>query len=178
MAHKFKRRSGADKTGRSKFPEPFVLLRRYLLDSEAYRSLKPIPRAAYTELRRRYNGSNNGEISCSIREMADRINCSKDSASDAFDELLAKGFIKQARPASFHFKVRHAPTWILTEENYADQLPTKEFMRWSVSKEKAGPESRTAGPEQRTVSEKKDRSNGQAVLKTGPNGHYERGSRS
>lgn len=178
MAGKFKRRSGADKTGRSKFPEKFVMLRRYVLQSDAYRSLKPIPRAAYTELRRRFNGHNNGEISCSIREIVAAINCSRDSAGAAFRELEEKGFIKCARQADFNYKLRHAPTWILTEENYGNELPTKEFMRWQSAKEKHGPESRTSGPENRTVSENKDRMNCNSVLKTGPTRQNEPGSRS
>jgi hypothetical protein len=178
MANNFKKRGGANNAGRSKFPETFVMLRRYLIQSDAYRSLKPIPRAAYTELRRRFNGRNNGEISCSIREIVAEVHCSKDSASAAFKELQAKGFIKQSRPASFHYKVPHAPTWILTEENYGNELPTKDFMRWRVTEENAGPDKRTVDPETRTRVPKEGPKNGAMVLKKGPCAVVEPSSRS
>jgi hypothetical protein len=166
--NRFKRRSGADKTGRSKFPETFVKLTRHLLRSEAYLSLKPIPRAVYTELRRRFNGKNNGGITCSLREIETEVNCSKDSAAKAFAELQEKGFIKCSQPGSFSWKVRHAPSWVLTEESYRDELPTNEFLRWSAPEEKPGPEKRTVGPETRTRVPKEGPKNGASVLEQGP----------
>jgi hypothetical protein len=139
-----------DKTGRSKGSARFVKLDHYLLDSEAYRSMRALPRAVYTLLRRRFNGSNNGEILCSIRDIVHECLCSKDGAAAALEELVLKGFVKCAQHGSFHFKLRHAPKWILTEEAYREQLPTKEFMRWRAPKENHGPETRTAGPGMRT----------------------------
>jgi hypothetical protein len=168
MSSKFRKRGGANQTGRSKYPETFVMLMKHLLQSDAYRSLKPIPRAVYTELRRRYNGRNNGEISCSVREIAAEVHCSKDSASAAFDELQAKGFIKQSRPASFHYKVRHAPTWILTEENYGTELPTKEYLRWRAIEKNDGPKKRTFGPKNRTPVPKEGPKSGVSVPNQGP----------
>ena len=144
------------------------MLWHHVLRSEAYRSLKPIPRAAYTELRRRFNGSNNGEILCSVRNLADAVNCSKDSASAAFAELEAKGFIKCAQRGSFNYKVAHAPKWVLTEEPYHDGLPTKEFMRWRAPEENGGPKSRTSGPGKPTAGDKKYRSRDESVLNNGP----------
>jgi DNA-binding HxlR family transcriptional regulator len=141
MSNRHKRRGrGVDATGRSKGKEPFVMLRKFVLASEAYRSLKPLPRAIYTELRRRYNGTNNGYISCSLREIEKELHCSKNTASAALGELVKKGFIKRATCGSFHYKVRHAPTWILTEEEYDGKPATKEFARWSAEEKSAVPE--------------------------------------
>ena len=157
---------------------PFVMLEGYVLKCPAYLSMKAIPKTAYTELRRRFNGLNNGLIMCSCRQMAEAINCSKDSALAALKELEAKGFIKCEERGNFHYKVRHAPTWILTEEEYAGKPPTKEFMRWHLSKEKADPKSETVGPQKAT----QRASNGSEVPATvpqqGPTAEKKHGSRS
>jgi hypothetical protein len=167
-----------DKRGRSKGTEKFVMIKHHVLRCDAYRSMKALPRSVYFELRRRFNGMNNGKIHCSIRELANELHCSKDSAAAALEELEEKGFIKCARPGSFNYKVRHAPEWILTEESLGEEFPTKEFMRWTTPKEKPGPEIGTLGPEIRTPTENKDRGNVVMVLKRGPTAQNERRSRS
>jgi hypothetical protein len=167
-----------DKKGRSKGTEKFVMVWNHVLRCDAYRSMKALPRAVYFELRRRFNGMNNGKIHCSIRELANEFHCSKDSATAALAELEEKGFIKCARPGSFNYKIRHAAEWTLTEESLGEEFPTKEFMRWTKPKEKSGPENGTVGPEIRTPTENKDRGKVVTVLKQGPIGRNERRSRS
>ena len=83
-----KRRGGRrhDATGRST-NERFVWLKHWLLNSPAWKSMKPIPRALYVALRKRFNGTNNGQISISVREAATEIRCAKDSAMRALWEL-------------------------------------------------------------------------------------------
>jgi hypothetical protein len=126
-----------DKKGRSRGQARFVMLEHWLLDCEAYRSLKPIPRAVYTELRRRFNGLNNGQIIASVRDLAEACKCSKDGVQDALKDLEKKGFIKAASRGSFHYKKRHAPTWILTDQSLRDALPTREFLRWLAPEKKS-----------------------------------------
>jgi len=160
---------GVNKKGRSKRGEPFVMLWRHVLQCEAYQSLKALPRAVYTELRRRFNGSNNGQITCSLRMLEAELHCSKDSAAKALRELEEKGFIKCAQPGSFNYKVRHAPTWILTEEEHGGQPATKDFMRWRpAEKENAGPETRTKCPHSGTDGTNCVAVLPQTVLKKGP----------
>ena len=89
----------------------------------------------------RFNGRNNGEIAFSVRQAARQIHTAKDTASKAFRELVAKGFIKINKPGSFDWKLRHATTWILTEHPLGDDLPTKDFMKWRPENLKAGPKS-------------------------------------
>lgn len=139
-----------------------------MLRCEAYRSMKALPRAVYTELRRRYNGRNNGEILLSVREIVDELHCSKDSASAALGELEEKGFIKCAQRGSFHYKIRHASTWILTEEGLNNELATKDFVHWRAPEKKTGPRSGTDGPIPSTEDENKDRLKMQTVPKQGP----------
>lgn len=175
--HKKKTR-GVNKTGRDAKPEKFVMHRHYVLRCEAYRSMKALPRAVYMELRRRFNGSNNGKIVCSIREIVRECNCSKDAASAALKELQEKGFIKCTQKGSFHFKVPHAAMWALTEEELDGALPTKEFMRWKQPAEKCGPKSRTRGPSSSTDIPEEGLPKSDSVLVQGPPNGIEDGSRS
>lgn len=150
MVSKYKTGKGrkADSKGRSKNEGRFLKLEYYLLQSSAWKSLKSVRRAIYIELAQRFNGSNNGEISMSVREAAYGAHCSKDTASEAFHELEGKGFIKRNLCGSFDFKLRHATTWILTQHPYKEQVPTKEFMKWK-------PEDLIISPKQRTTCPKK-----------------------
>lgn len=134
-----------DAKGRSIGPSRFVKLDHYVLNSPAYQSLKPAARALHVELRLRFNGSNNGRITLSIREAAGELHIAPDTASKAFKQLQETGFIKCRQKGSFNYKSRHASEWILTEENYNGENASKDFMRW-VPKEKAGPKSGTDGP--------------------------------
>lgn len=139
-----KQRKGrrVDAKGRSIGEGNYVKLANYLLDSQAYLSLTPAARAVYIQLRRRFNGSNNGYIGFSVRDAAAEVKIAKDTATRAFKELQEKGFIRCREKGSFNFKKLHASEWILTQEKYNGQLPTKDFMRWEP-KEKAGPKSGT-----------------------------------
>lgn len=127
-----------DSKGRSITKERFVLLWYWFLDCPAWLSMKCEPRMLYIQIRRRFNGSNNGEIFYSIRDACRELRIAKDTAQKAFRELEAKGFIKCAQRGNFNYKVRHASCWILTDEKYGEQSPTKEFMRWEPETE-AGP---------------------------------------
>lgn len=135
-----------DKKGRSIGPERFVKLDHYMLNCPAWRSLKPAVRALYVELAMRFNGLNNGEISFSVRQAARELNIAKDTASKAFRELAAKGFIKISQPGNFDWKVGLATTWILTEHPLGDDLATKDFMTWRPENLEPGPKSRPKRP--------------------------------
>jgi len=126
------------------------MLHHYMLKSDAWRSLKPAARALYVELAMRFNGLNNGEIAFSVRQAARELNIAKDSASKAFRELAAKGFIKINQPGSFDWKLGLATTWILTEHPLGNDLATKEFMSWRPENLKPGPKSRPNRPNQGT----------------------------
>lgn len=127
------RRRSLSAKGRSTGTKPFVMLQNWAFDCPAYRSLKPGPRAVLWELIRRYNGTNNGRIACSARDMARAINVSdRQTVAEYERELQAKGFLKITRPGGFNVKVsdRRATEWALTWEKIGDELPTKDFMKW------------------------------------------------
>lgn len=109
-----------------------VQLHEWLQASLAWSSLKPGPRALYIELKRRYNGNNNGAIILSHRDAAKALNVHRNTVGDYFKELEERGLIHATRgsclgPAG----IGEAAHWAL------DELPTqdgksarKAFMRW------------------------------------------------
>ncbi|MCZ6591643.1 MAG: hypothetical protein O7B98_10970 [Alphaproteobacteria bacterium] len=121
--------------GRRKGEPKHVRIYRWMFDCPAYRSLNVYERCLLVELGRRYNGTNNGEISMSVREAANRLGCSINPAAKAFRGLEGRGFIRTHVKGAFNVKQRHATTWILTEYEYAGKKPTKDFMKWSTEKQ-------------------------------------------
>ena len=65
--------------------EPYLTLRYWFLNSPAWSSLRVGPRALYLEMAKRYNGSNNGRISYSVREGAAALHVSKGSVKNWLD---------------------------------------------------------------------------------------------
>lgn len=121
--------------------EKHVRLYRWMTDSEAWQDLSAGGRALLVVLYGLYNGENNGALFLSVRDAAKATRVTKDTAARYFAELAGHGFIRAKSVGSFNRKNRHASCWILTEFEYASQLPTKDFMRWRrPQKSKAGPE--------------------------------------
>ena len=88
---------------------------------------------------KRYNGSNNGRISYSVREGAAALHVSKGSVKNWLDVLQERGFIVCTRRGAFSLKVtRDASEWRLTEYNCDTpaQHATKDFMRWTPPNKK------------------------------------------
>ena len=164
------RRNGrrVDQTGRSIGETRFVKLDHWLLKTAAWKAMPPVCRALYVALSQRYNSFNNGEISMSVREASHEINIAKDTASKAFHELEEKGFLRRNVCGSFNWKLKHATTWILTEHPLGNALATKDFMRWTPSKEKAGPKRRIRCPNSGTVRDQAPRLVQRIVLRLGP----------
>src|SRR5262249_29943369 len=89
------------KHGKKSNGPPFVQLHYYLLDSDAWHRLSLPARAAYIELARLYDGTNNGRLAMSVRTLAARIPCGKNTASRALEELEVSGFISVMKVGSF-----------------------------------------------------------------------------
>jgi len=126
-----------NRTGRSRFDASHLRLYRYMLKSEAWRSLTPQQRAVYVELESRHNGTNNGFISLSVREAAETCNIAKDTAAACLKVLTERGFIRCAKLGSFNYKLSHASEWELTAWPVGKELPTKDFMRWQPRQKKS-----------------------------------------
>lgn len=126
MKNKFKRK------GKSKF----IMIEGYVKRSEAWRALTVVERAAYLELKWRYDGLNNGRIGLGCRTLADEINMGRDTAARALDGLQEKGFAVKAKASAFNVKTRRATEWRLTEYacDVTGEVATKDFMRWQDTK--------------------------------------------
>ena len=113
-----------------------VQLPEWVQATEAWTTLKPGPRALYIELKRRYNGANNGNIILSHRTAADALNVHRNTIGDYFDELTERGFIRMAKaPRLGPSGIGLASVWALEELPTMDLKPaTKTFTRWKAEK--------------------------------------------
>jgi hypothetical protein len=118
-----------------------VRLYHWFLRCEAWRSLSPNARALYVEIAARYNGSNNGRISFSVREAAKLLHISKSVAARTLVELQDRGFIVITKRSAFSVKTKTATEWRLTEfsSDLDGVFATKDFMRWSPEKQNTVP---------------------------------------
>jgi DNA-binding transcriptional regulator YhcF (GntR family) len=119
---------------------PFIQLYRYMLNCPAYESLSPWARAALVEVQRGYNGSNNGRIILSVRDVAKRLGCHRDTAGRALQELIDKGFIEPRIKGAFSVKFKRATEWRLNDRrcDATGMGQSQAFMKWQ------GPEQPTA----------------------------------
>lgn len=148
MARRKRPGGKANATGRNETPR-FVQLFHWMLESSAYRELRPVARALLVELARRYNGINNGEIGLGEREAIYQLDMSDRKAiRRAFKELKDAGFIVKTRAAAFNVKTagsRRASEWRLTWLPTSDASATRDFMRSSGDAPSAVSESKIGG---------------------------------
>ncbi len=144
--HNLKGRSTTDR---------FVSLPHWMLQSPAWRSLSPVARSIFIELAAIYNGSNNGRIALSVRDAAERVRCSKNTAARALAELTQKGFVDLCSRGHFDRKTPHAAEYRLTLHrcDRTGERASKRFMSWHFGESKfvAGPTRGTAGVTTGTV---------------------------
>jgi DNA-binding transcriptional MocR family regulator len=101
--------------------------------------MKPGPRALYVELKRRFNGSNNGAIYLSHRAAASALNVSRNTVGPYFQELELRGFIRlTVGPYLGPSGIGQASVWALEELPAQDgKTAGKAFMRWLENKSPA-----------------------------------------
>jgi DNA-binding transcriptional MocR family regulator len=123
-------------------------LPEWLQASEAWRTMKPGPRALYVEIKRRFNGRNNGAIILSHRQAADALAVHRNTVGPWFEELEARGFIWMAQgPFLGPSGIGQASVWGITEEVTQDMKPArKSFMAWRENHE---PRTKTVPPRHR-----------------------------
>lgn len=109
-----------------------VQLPEWLQASEAWATMKPGPRALYVELKRRYNGANNGRIILSHRDAAAALNVHRNTIRTWFEELEKRGFIHMEQaPYLGPSGIGLSALWALDEVPTADRKPgRKTFMSW------------------------------------------------
>ena len=89
MTTRFKRQLGSPKG-------KFTTLNLYVVQSPAWRAVRTTSHSLFILLCLEWGGpkyNNNGKITLSVRQAAERMGVSRDTAAKAFRELQAKGFI-------------------------------------------------------------------------------------
>jgi DNA-binding transcriptional regulator YhcF (GntR family) len=156
----------------------FVQLLHWEMDCVAYKDLSANARSIYEQIKRRYNGSNNGFIVYSVRQAADELKIGKATASRAFSQLEDHWFIVAEQRGHFSWKInpngskiRPATEWRLTvydnnrTAKVTEQGASKDFMRWQKIQNAVSPEVRLVpvakpyGPSSETM-RSKNRLNG------------------
>ncbi|MBF9060315.1 hypothetical protein HKCCSP123_14110 [Rhodobacterales bacterium HKCCSP123] len=109
-----------------------VQISEHLQATAAWATLKPSPRALYIELKRRFNGHNNGQIVLSHRDAAKALNVHRNTVGPWFAELQERGFIEMVvAPHLGPEGVGRATVWALQEQPTADGKPAKRgFEKW------------------------------------------------
>lgn len=112
----------------------WVMLEHYLLDTPAWRHLTPNAKAVYVDLKRRYNGINNGLITYSAREAGEALGRHHATGARALLELQEHGFIVVTEDSDFNRKLKLAREYRLTEVRDdrpgLEAPPTKDFRHW------------------------------------------------
>ena len=115
-----------------------VRLYHSMMVTDAWRALGCYARAGYLELSMRYGGegSNNGRIPYSVREMAKNLNISPPTAQRrVFKQLKEHGFIVEKRRGRYGKKRTYASEWRLTEFkcDLTGEAATHAYRRWQGS---------------------------------------------
>jgi predicted ArsR family transcriptional regulator len=131
-------------------------IRRVMAESDAWRSLSGSAVKVYVELRSRFNGRNNGDLSLSFDEASNLLALGKSTVARAFAELEAKGFIRKT--AQGRFIGRTASTWLVTDQKHKGHHASNDWRRWRYPKTDpryCGGTMRAVAARQRTGGEKK-----------------------
>ena len=116
--------------------EHFAKMIRNTMNTEAWRALSPCAQALYPWLKLEWRGptaNNNGRIALSVRQAAEKMGVSINTAAKAFHDLQAKGFLVVKRPA--HLGVvgqATSPEFELTEIALPgkDERPRRLYVNW------------------------------------------------
>ena len=117
-----------DKEGHSKKRGQFVPIPYVMAHSPAWRSLKGNAVKVYIELRSRFHGGNNGDLSLSYREAQTLLGIGRSSAARAFEELQLKGFIQKTSQGRWYG--RKAATYRVTDKPCDGHPATNDWMNW------------------------------------------------
>lgn len=99
------------------FTGRYVAIPHSLIDSEGFRALSGNAVKAYLFVYRRHNGSNNGEIHCSVREVSRGIGVCINTACTALKELQQLGLLRVTHGSSFDTrKTNISNQWSITCE--------------------------------------------------------------
>ncbi|MEH6474681.1 MAG: hypothetical protein V7727_03280 [Sneathiella sp.] len=113
--------------GRNKH-EQFVPLPYAMVQSDAWLSLSPATIKVYIELRSKFNGGNNGELSLAYAFARKRLHLGNSTLRKAFQELEERGFIQLVKEG--HWYGRQAAEWCATDRPYNAKPATNNWRQW------------------------------------------------
>lgn len=124
---------GRDKRNENR-KEPVTVIRLSVIKTDAWRALPSRAQALYPLIKLEWRGpnfNNNGELRLSVRQAAERMGCTHDTAARAFHDLQAKGFIIQTKGACLGTEgMGKAPMYELTEiPPKGEKGPGKQWFR-------------------------------------------------
>ena len=120
-----KRRPNA--TGRN-HNNQFLKIDYDMAHSAAWRSLSGSAMKVWIELRTRYNGRNNGDLSLSLDEAARLLKMGKATVLRAYQELEEKGFIRMVERGQWYGRL--ATTWEVTDKPHKGYPATNDWSSW------------------------------------------------
>lgn len=152
---------GRDKTNERR-TQHFAKLERRLMECPAWRAVSPSAMALYPWIRLEWHGpdaNNNGKISLSVRQAAERLGVGLNRAARAFHELQAKGFIVVTQPARLGVEGQaRGPMYEITElalPNSGRKDGLRLFLEWQEGGDCAVHKGRVNKPTTRAHSEPK-----------------------
>ncbi len=118
--------------------EQYVKLSYRMLRSDAWRSLGGPAVRVYFELRTRYMGRNNGQLTLSLDEGARLLDLGKATVGRALTELELKGFIVMTKRGQWHGRL--ATEYAVTDKPVNGVPATNAWKHWKPEKQILGPE--------------------------------------
>ena len=106
----------------------YVRLENELMESPAWRSLKPIDKALFIELKHRCRPAINGYLGFGVRDAAQILGCKPETVSSAFVRLQDRGFIVLMRESNW--QMHKAREWRLTTDVWQEKYPTNNWKDW------------------------------------------------
>src|SRR5574344_1689377 len=119
---------------KSKIGSRFIAIPYNMFESDAYKSLSSSARDILHLFKYRYNGTNNGEIHLTSREIRTWYGFGVGNSHSKLKELYEHGFIK---PKEFgNFTTRKATIWVLTFETLGIKSPTNDWKNYDIKQNK------------------------------------------
>lgn len=115
---------------RGHFAGPFFGIEHGVLRSPAFIHCSGPAWKLLTAVCARHDGSNNGQISFSVREAAQLLNGNKNTAAKQFHELIDLGFLGIGSKGAFSVKYKLATTWRITLFPCNGQASTRDYQHW------------------------------------------------
>ena len=127
------------RVGKKRYGSPrgkYASIMLYVVDTDAWRALGIASHSLFILLCLEWNGpnyNNNGKITLSVRQAAERMGVSRDTAAKAFRDLQAKGFIVVTKGGSLgvtgHGK---CPEYEITSIEMPHKEKSNHFLRWTL----------------------------------------------